>query len=262
MGIRGPATMDSEAAGSAAITTTRELAVKIRADLAAAQFDGELDRPVLGWVECLITLLEHMGFHAFCGKEDAREWKQQYLAWIDTNYDRLPKRHRKKMRDNGERMFDRLIKKSRSGANLKNGWWSDVWGYAPIKEPPSPPTPTPKPAKPRRDGLRLQYRLFAYDEVEGYGLAVELADEDSQYWFIEAGHDGTGYSIHGLVYSIARTHLPAIVDKLRFSPEADNLLVSCPARWPLERLRACINKVLRDEKALQQAMQSVDPNMD
>ena len=105
------------------MATARELQVKIKKDLLAAKHDDIIERPVLGWLVCLLALVEgNTGVYAAFGEDDMIEWKTWYLEWFDANEKKFPKRHKTNMRKEAEALFDELIENSGS-INLEGTKW-------------------------------------------------------------------------------------------------------------------------------------------
>ena len=117
--------LGSYGAQSAAYGTARELQTKIKRDLISARSDDVIERPVLGWVVCLLALAKYVGY-APIGKQDAIEWKSWYLEWFDINEKRFPKRFRQAMRTHAEELFNDLIRHGSSEVNLKGTQWDVI----------------------------------------------------------------------------------------------------------------------------------------
>ena len=107
--------------------------------------------------------------------------------------------------------------------------------------------------------LTFEYRLDELTEVECFSLVIDGNVEATREWFEERGFDGNGYSVHGLVDSIVRWKLPELFDELSFSPEADNLMITCDERGPLEEVQKAVEAVSTSESALQEAVDKADP---
>lgn len=94
-----------------------------------------------------------------------------------------------------------------------------------------------------------------------YALVVGSQDEAAIAFLRERGFEGNGYTWHGLVDSIARLRMSTEVPRLTWSPEADDLLVTCADEATLERLAALVTSFTQDELLLNSAIENADPEL-
>lgn len=94
-----------------------------------------------------------------------------------------------------------------------------------------------------------------------HALEVRGADEATVAFLNTHGLEGNGYTWAGIVDSIARLELASEHASFGWSPEADDLLVTCRERAPLERLRAAVARYAADESLLKNAIAKADPEM-
>jgi hypothetical protein len=107
--------------------------------------------------------------------------------------------------------------------------------------------------------LIVETELVALDS--GHGLVVRSFDAATIEFLNNQGLDGNGYTWTGIVDAIARMELASEHSKFSWSPEADELLVTCKDRTPLERLQSAVARYGADESLLQSAIDNADPEM-
>jgi hypothetical protein len=95
----------------------------------------------------------------------------------------------------------------------------------------------------------------------GYALVVGCHDKDAIEFLRSRGYEGNGYTWHGLVHSIARLRMCAELPLLKWSPEADDLLVISDDRKTLERLAAMVTSFAQDQSLLNSAIENADPEL-
>ena len=115
MAIHGPDPLHTDAASFVLGETLVGLQRRIRDDLEAARSDRRLERPALGALLCLRAIVEAFPDHGFhCHTEDIREWRDQYLAWLDANLPRIKMKSgdKKLLRQHVVSEFERVEKLS------------------------------------------------------------------------------------------------------------------------------------------------------
>ena len=99
--------------------------------------------------------------------------------------------------------------------------------------------------------------IVELDDV--FGLTLGSHDEETIEFFNEQGLEGNGHTWGGVVESIIRLEMPDSYDQLTLSPEADDLLVTCDERPPLERLSEFVRRYAADESLMARAIENGDP---
>ena len=79
--------------------------------------------------------------------------------------------------------------------------------------------------------------------------------------FEDMGYDGGGYGWHGVVDALVRMKAPKILKKLRYDPEASELVVLSKDRNAIEQVAELIREAARDRELLRTAIGKADPEL-
>jgi hypothetical protein len=101
--------------------------------------------------------------------------------------------------------------------------------------------------------MKIKIEKWVEDDVHFATIEIDEDDRASVERFEEYGLDTNGYSLDAIVDFILRTKLSRLYDEFEFSPEAENLLVTCDNEKAMSKLIDALDKATADKTLLDKA---------